>query len=115
MTPEQLKDQAHKYDIQVGNNVRRYRELSKIPQEAVAAAIGVSFQQLQKYEKGENRISAGKIVQIARCLGRTVEDIFRIDVTSEVLERESQIAKELHELKTLRKFKRDVSKAMEGV
>ncbi len=45
-------------------------------QTTVAKALGVTFQQIQKYEKGVNRISAGRLYLLARFLGGTVADFF---------------------------------------
>jgi transcriptional regulator with XRE-family HTH domain len=47
-----------------------------ISQTALGSRIGVTFQQVQKYEKGVNRISASKIVEIANTLGVDVSDLF---------------------------------------
>lgn len=42
---------------------------------ALATALGISYQQVQKYEKGESRIGAGRLPHIARLLGCSVEDL----------------------------------------
>nr|WP_323130722.1 helix-turn-helix transcriptional regulator [Sinorhizobium medicae] len=49
----------------MGNNIRRFREISGISQKKLGAAIGVTFQQVQKYESGKDRISASKLVETA--------------------------------------------------
>jgi transcriptional regulator with XRE-family HTH domain len=56
-------------DRAIGERITAARKLAGISQTALATAIGVTFQQVQKYEKGLNRISAGKIVEIAKLLG----------------------------------------------
>ncbi|MBE7219737.1 MAG: helix-turn-helix transcriptional regulator [Caulobacteraceae bacterium] len=58
----------HHVDVSVGRAVRAERKARGFSQERLATAIGVSFQQLQKYERGSNRISASKLVDIARTL-----------------------------------------------
>lgn len=58
-------------DLLLGANVRRRREDLRITQAELAQAIGVTFQQVQKYEKGSNRISASRLVRIARVLETT--------------------------------------------
>ena len=53
----------------IGARLRAARVVAGLSQEKLANAIGVSFQQLQKYEKGGNRISAAQLVRVARGLG----------------------------------------------
>lgn len=55
-------------DIHVGQRLRLRRTLLGLSQEAVATAIGTSFQQLQKYESGGNRLSASRLFAAARAL-----------------------------------------------
>ena len=55
-------------DIHVGLQVRLRRKALKISQEKLAEALGLTFQQVQKYERGANRISASKLYEIARAL-----------------------------------------------
>ncbi|MCB1462090.1 MAG: helix-turn-helix transcriptional regulator [Nitratireductor sp.] len=68
--------QANQIDVQVGANVRRHRLLERMTQGALGAELGLTFQQVQKYEKGANRISASKLVAIARVLRCTLADLF---------------------------------------
>ena len=65
-----------KVDAMVGARVRMLRERRKMSQTALGEAIGVSFQQVQKYERGANRISASALYQIARALGVSPSDFF---------------------------------------
>lgn len=65
-----------KIDTLVGARVRMLRERRKMSQTALGEKIGVSFQQVQKYERGANRISASALFQIARTLGVTPADFF---------------------------------------
>lgn len=55
-------------DIVVGENLRRLRLARGMSQTSLGAAVGVTFQQIQKYEKGDNRIGASKIVRFAKAL-----------------------------------------------
>ncbi len=50
--------------------------LAGITQQQIGKTLGVSFQQVQKYENGTNRISAGRLYILARALGVEVEDFF---------------------------------------
>jgi transcriptional regulator with XRE-family HTH domain len=55
-------------DKHVGNRVRLRRLMLGVSQTKLADALGITFQQVQKYEKGANRISAGKLQQISHFL-----------------------------------------------
>lgn len=67
----------HPVDITVGNTVRELRIRKGVSQQALGDQIGVSFQQVQKYERGTNRMGSSRLVQIAEALGVQVEDLFR--------------------------------------
>ena len=56
---------AGKSDIELGKRIRLRRVEQKISQAELGEKLGVSFQQVQKYEKGVNRIGAGRLQQIA--------------------------------------------------
>jgi transcriptional regulator with XRE-family HTH domain len=60
-------------DILIGRRIRLAREQAGISQVQVAAAIGVTYQQLQKYEGGKNRISASMLLQLSVFFGVPVE------------------------------------------
>jgi DNA-binding Xre family transcriptional regulator len=51
------------------------RKARGVSQQALAEKIGVSFQQIQKYESGENRVAASRLIRIARALGCQVTDL----------------------------------------
>lgn len=55
-------------DKHVGNRIRMRRLMLDLNQTALADALGVSFQQLQKYEKGTNRVGASRLQQLATLL-----------------------------------------------
>ena len=59
-TPEELA-----FNATVGNNIKYIRKSKNLTQSKVGAAIGTSFQQVQKYEKGANGVSALKLKQLA--------------------------------------------------
>jgi transcriptional regulator with XRE-family HTH domain len=56
-------------DVEVGLALRRLRRNAGLSQTDLGESLGVSFQQIQKYERGSNRISASTLVKIARFLG----------------------------------------------
>lgn len=65
-----------KIDIYVGHRVRTCRLLIGMSQKKLAADLGLTFQQVQKYEKGTNRIGAGQLFQFASALGVSVGYFF---------------------------------------
>jgi len=60
-------------DIHVGSRVRMRRMMVGMSQEKLGDALGLTFQQVQKYEKGANRIGASRLHQIASVLGVQIE------------------------------------------
>lgn len=58
----------HPVDLHVGRRVRDLRKTLGVSQGRLADALGLTFQQVQKYERGTNRISASKLWDIARAL-----------------------------------------------
>lgn len=62
-------------DIALGGRIRAARVLSGLSQERLGAACGITFQQIQKYEKGTNRVGYSRLVQIAETLGVSVNDL----------------------------------------
>ena len=67
------KKQANPIDGQVGNRVRLRRMLIGMSQERLGELLGLTFQQVQKYEKGVNRIGAGRLFEVARILGVPID------------------------------------------
>lgn len=63
-----MTKQPHHVDIQVGTRIRQARVMRGMSQSGLGEQIGVTFQQLQKYEKGTNRVSASKLVAISEAL-----------------------------------------------
>jgi len=62
------KKQANPVDARVGHRVRLRRMLMGMSQERLGELLGLTFQQVQKYEKGVNRIGAGRLFEIAGIL-----------------------------------------------
>ena len=63
-------------DIEVGHRIRIERLARGLSQTALATQLGVTFQQVQKYEKGVNRVGAGRLTKIAAVLGIEVGTFF---------------------------------------
>jgi len=72
-----LEDGPREIDVHVGQRVRQRRVLCGLSQTELANAIGLTFQQLQKYERGMNRISASKLWQISQVLDVPVQWFFK--------------------------------------
>ena len=66
----------HPVDVFVGARVKTFRTVNGLSQTALAERIGITFQQLQKYETGANRVSCSRLVQIAEALGEPVYNFF---------------------------------------
>lgn len=63
-------------DKKIGQRVRARRLEIGMSQERLAELLGVTFQQVQKYEKGTNRIAASRLFDISLALGKPVGDFF---------------------------------------
>ena len=70
-------------DVHVGSRVRLRRRLLDMSQEKLGEAIGLSFQQVQKYERGSNRIGASRLFDLARVLDVPV-GLFFDDMSDDV-------------------------------
>jgi len=71
-----MKKSPGPVDKHVGSRVRMRRLLVGMSQERLAEALGLTFQQVQKYEKGTNRIGASRLQQISQVLGVPVTFLF---------------------------------------
>jgi len=63
-------------DVAVGARIRLFRKLRGLSQQALAESAGVTFQQIQKYERGANRVSASMLARIASALRTPVSELF---------------------------------------
>jgi transcriptional regulator with XRE-family HTH domain len=63
-------------DMDVGRRIRAQRLVCRMSQTELANNLGVTFQQVQKYEKGVNRVGAGRLTKIAKVLGVPVSSFF---------------------------------------
>ncbi|MBC6982411.1 MULTISPECIES: helix-turn-helix domain-containing protein [unclassified Caulobacter] len=74
-------------DLHLGKRLRRRRRLLGLTQQQLALAVGIRFQQIQKYECGANRISAARLWQLAEALETPVSYFY--DGLAEAASRES--------------------------
>ena len=63
-------------DVHVGSRIRMRRQIVSMSQEKLGELLGITFQQVQKYEKGSNRISASRLYYASKILGVPVQAFF---------------------------------------
>ena len=73
---EEQSLQPNPIDIHVGLRVRMYRTLRGLSQEKLAEKLGLTFQQVQKYERGQNRISASRLWELSRVLDTPIQKFY---------------------------------------
>jgi len=71
-----MKKSTSSIDKEIGTRVRMRRISIGMSQEKLGEMLGLTFQQVQKYEKGMNRISVGRLVDIAKILGVDIHFFF---------------------------------------
>lgn len=67
----------NQYDREIGERIRAVRKDRKMSQETLGQRVGLTFQQVQKYEKGVNRISAGRLIEVATVLNVSAEELIK--------------------------------------
>jgi transcriptional regulator with XRE-family HTH domain len=75
--------QANAVDVHVGLRIRAARLAAGLSQERLGHELGVTFQQVQKYEKGSNRVGASRLSDAARILSVPVSFFFENDAASD--------------------------------
>lgn len=70
------REKAHPVDVHVGSRVKLRRMALGISQDTLGKSMGLTFQQIQKYEKGVNRISASKIYELSKELEVPIDYFF---------------------------------------
>ena len=73
---KQSRAQANTVDTHVGQRIRDKRNERGMSQTEVANALGVTFQQVQKYERGTNRVGASRLFDLSRILSVPVQYFF---------------------------------------
>ncbi len=71
-----LLDKITPVDVHIAQKLRQFRVASAMTQEQLGDLIGVTFQQVQKYEKAQNRVSASKLFEISQILNKPVSAFF---------------------------------------
>ncbi|QEE09715.1 helix-turn-helix transcriptional regulator [Bartonella kosoyi] len=78
-----MQNQNLKLDLFVGKRIRFRRKMLKMSQKTLGQHLGVSFQQIQKYEKGLNRMSAGRLKEISDILNVPLAFFYTNIITKE--------------------------------
>ena len=82
---KKTKGTANEYDVSIGQRVRMQRTLLGWSQEKLADALGITFQQVQKYENGANRIAASRLYEIAQIMGVGVASFYSDIIAGNIL------------------------------
>jgi transcriptional regulator with XRE-family HTH domain len=75
-TPQKTGKKPNPTDIHVGSRIRMRRKMLGLSQEKLGEKLGITFQQIQKYEKGTNRVGASRLQQISEILQVPVSFLF---------------------------------------
>lgn len=102
-------ERTREIDAQIGRRLRLFREMKGITQVNLANMVGLTFQQIQKYEHAQNRISCSKLVEISDALDVGLADFFE-----EILGVESKKVsnEELAMIANVRKQRQDIRVAL---
>lgn len=101
------KGKADTIDIHIGKTLKSIRILNGYSQEYVANDIDVSFQQLQKYERGVNRISASRMYALSKTLNVDISEFFKgLDPENECPKLRVITSADEQALKLLAKFRK---------
>ncbi len=107
MGKTESKEADHEMSKEIGSRIRKLREIAGLSQEKLGEELGITFQQVQKYETGKNRISAPKLVQVCKALGVTTEAVLgsyfdsQQGASNSVLSRLTAMESKLSQIRTL--------------
>jgi transcriptional regulator with XRE-family HTH domain len=76
MNDKENKKKPNPTDVHVGSRIRLRRNMLGMSQEKLGESLGITFQQIQKYEKGTNRVGASRLQAISEVLGVPVSFLF---------------------------------------
>lgn len=89
---EKKKKEIWKIDVKVGKAVNYARLQCGVTQKDIARALGCTFQQVQKQEKGINRLSPGKLTIIAKLLEKPISYFYDADIDNDLIDSAKNIA-----------------------
>lgn len=76
---EPVSRDTNPIDLAIGRRIRELRQHAELSMAALADSVGLSFQQIQKYETGVNRISPGVLADIAKVFGVPISFLFPVE------------------------------------
>ena len=82
---EKVDEAEFAINLRIGKRIRARRKVLKISQAQIGAYVGVTFQQVQKWEKGKNRISAARLQMLCSLLEVPIEFFYDDDIPKDVL------------------------------
>ncbi len=88
-SPQFQTKNPHFIDVLIGKRIRHRRIAMGLTQKALGSFLGVSFQQIQKYEKGLNRVSASCLLEIATKLEVPISFFYADIVTKDIITKEN--------------------------
>ena len=103
-TPVARRKRRNEHDIHAGERLRVARRLAGLTQQQLADHLGVSFQAVQKYENGENRLAAGRLIKATQILGVNLAFVAR-DETARTIEENQPDRFSPHELDLIRAYR----------
>lgn len=71
-----MSSKAHPVDLHVGCQIRKARKEAQLTQSDLAEQLGITFQQVQKYERGMNRTSCSRLYDISQCVNQPIAFFF---------------------------------------
>lgn len=99
------KPRATEVDVQIGKTIKKIRILNGYSQEHVANEMNITFQQIQKYERGTNRISASRMYALSKILDVGIQEFFMgLDAHNTSNASEALASADVKTLKLLMKF-----------
>ena len=106
------KRRSDPYDLEVGRRIRARRLARHMSQMELANRLGLTFQQVQKYEKGTNRVGAGRLKRIARILEAPIPYFFEDEAMGEASDLMGFV-ENAHTLRLLRAYSRIPNPALQ--
>ncbi|CAK02388.1 transcriptional regulator [Bartonella tribocorum CIP 105476] len=101
-----MQSQNLNIDLLVGKRIRLRRKRLKMSQTTLGNALGISFQQVQKYEKGLNRVSAGRLMEISDILNVPISFFYADIITKQhALSSHDEIISNTEEYLLLKRFR----------
>ncbi|NTF45792.1 helix-turn-helix domain-containing protein [Rhizobium rhizogenes] len=79
-------------DVEVGRRIRLQRHVLGMSQSTLAKGLNVTFQQVQKYERGTNRVGASRLQRVAECLGVPITHFFDRPIDQSVISTDQTIS-----------------------